>query len=330
MNSTEPLKRLAQLFLVVIGSTFLVSLLIRLLPVGLEDIYVVNPDPVGRAKEIHNLGLDLNPFAFYFRWLNGFFHGDFGSYVYPGPTFEPVSEHITRTLPVTLQLIFYVQFVALAFAIPLGLVSAYKVGTRVDRIISNGLFIFSSIPSFVVALLLAFYIGVKLGWVPPLGYARPICSAADLESATACGFSEHFKMMVLPVTALSVPLIASYTRLLRTDVIATLREDFVTMAASKGLSNKRILWTHVFRPSSITLFTSAALNMGALVGGALVIETIFSIPGIGFEIALAIASRQYFALQAYIAVIACGYVFFNVLIDLTVSRIDPRAKERRL
>ncbi|GDX20114.1 peptide ABC transporter permease [Actinomycetes bacterium] len=329
MKSTAPLQRLVQLLLVVVGSTFFVSILIRLLPVGLEDIYVVNPDPVGRAKEISDLGLDLNPFAFYFRWLSGFFRGDFGSYVYPGPTLEPVSEHITRTLPVTLQLIVYVQIVALAFAIPLGLVSAYKVGTRVDRVISNGLFIFSSVPSFVIALLLAFYIGVQLGWVPPLGYAPPFCSAEDIDSATACGFGEHFKLMVLPVVSLSIPLIASYTRLLRTDVIATLREDFVTMAASKGLSNRRILWTHVFRPSSITLFTSAALNMGALVGGALVIETIFSIPGIGFEIALAIGSRQYFALQAYIAIIAFGYVFFNVLVDLTVGLIDPRAKERR-
>ena len=99
MKSTEPLKRLAQLMLVVLGSTFLVSLLIRLLPVGLEDIYVVNPDPAGRAQEIRNLGLDLNPFAFYLRWLNGFIRGDFGSYVYPGPTFVPVSEYIARTLP---------------------------------------------------------------------------------------------------------------------------------------------------------------------------------------------------------------------------------------
>jgi peptide/nickel transport system permease protein len=329
MKSTEPLKRLAQLMLVVLGSTFLVSLLIRLLPVGLEDIYVVNPDPAGRAQEIRNLGLDLNPFAFYLRWLNGFIRGDFGSYVYPGPTFVPVSEYIARTLPVTLQLIFYVQIVALTISIPLGLLSAYKVGTRIDRFISNGLFVFSSIPSFVLALLLAFYVGVKLGWVPPLGYAQPFCSAEDIVRANACGFREHFKMMVLPVAALAVPLIASYTRLLRTDVIATLREDFVTMAASKGLSNQRILWTHVFRPSSITLFTSAALNMGGLIGGALVIETIFSIPGIGFEIALAIASRQYFALQAYIAIIAFGYVFFNVIVDLTIGRIDPRSRERR-
>jgi peptide/nickel transport system permease protein len=329
MKSVDAVKRLGQLLLVVVGSTFLASLLIRLLPVSLADIYIVNPDPAGRAKEIHDLGLDLNAFSYYLRWAKDFFSGNFGYYIFPGGARELVSDHISRTLPVTLLLIVYVQFVALAIAIPLGIWSAYKVGTRTDRIISNVLFISSSIPGFVLALLMAFYIGVKLGWVPPLGYAPLRCSAEDIALNSECGVVEHFKLMVLPVISLSVPLIASYARLLRTDVIATLREDFVTMAASKGLSNQRILWTHVFRPSSVTLFTSAALNMGGLVGGALVIENLFSIPGIGFEIAASIYGRQYFALQAYIAIIAVGYVFFNVIVDLSVGRIDPRTRQRR-
>ena len=135
--------------------------------------------------------------------------------------------------------------------------------------------------------------------------------------------------MVLPVLALAIPTVATYTRLLRTDVIAALREDYVTMAVSKGLSNKRILLTHVLRPSSVTLFTSAALNMGGLIGGTLVIEQIFSIPGIGSEIALAIFGRQYFALQSYVALIAVGYVLFNVLVDVLVGVVDPRARGRR-
>lgn len=323
-------RRIGQLLLVVVGSTFLASLLIRLLPVSLADIYIVNPDPEGRAKEIHDLGLDLNIFAYYFKWAREFFTGNLGYYIFPGGARELVSDHLSRTLPVTLLLIVYVQLVALSIAIPLGIWSAYKVGTRTDRIISNVLFISSSIPGFVLALLMAFYIGVKLGWVPPLGYASLRCSAEDIALSTVCGPAEHFKLMVLPVIALAVPLVASYARLLRTDVIATLREDFVTMAASKGLSNRRILWTHVFRPSSTTLFTSAALNMGGLIGGALVIENLFNIPGIGFEIALSIAGRQYFALQAYIAVIAVGYVFFNVVVDLSIGRIDPRTRQRRV
>jgi len=330
MKFSNALQRIGQLILVIIGSTFLASFLIRLLPVSLADIYIVNPDPIGRAKEIHDLGLDLDPFRYYIFWAKDFFTGNLGYYIFPGGARELVSDHLSRSLPITLLIILYVQVVALAVAIPLGIWSAYKVGTRTDRIISNILFITSSIPGFVLALLMAFYIGVKLGWVPPLGYAPLRCSAEDNALNAACGINEHFKLMVLPVISLAVPLVASYARLLRTDVIATLREDFVTMAASKGLTNRRILWTHVFRPSSVTLFTSAALNMGGLIGGALVIENLFSIPGIGFEIALSIFGRQYFALQAYIAVIAVGYVFFNVVVDIMVTRIDPRTKQRRV
>jgi peptide/nickel transport system permease protein len=159
---------------------------------------------------------------------------------------------------------------------------------------------------------------VKLGWLPPLGYVSP---SEDIV--------EHIKTMILPVLSLAIPTIATYSRLLRSDVIATLREDYVTMAASKGLSNRRILFTHVLRPSSTTLFTSAALNMGALIGGTLVIEQIFSIPGLGSEIGIAIFSRQFFALQSYIALIAVGYVVFNGIIDVILGFVDPRTRERR-
>ncbi|MHB1090923.1 MAG: ABC transporter permease, partial [Ilumatobacteraceae bacterium] len=139
----------------------------------------------------------------------------------------------------------------------------------------------------------------------------------------------HFKHMLLPTISLSVGLIAVYTRLLRSDVIATLKEDYVTMAASKGLSDRRILWRHVFRPSSITLMTSAALNMGALIGGTVLIETIFSIQGIGFEIVYALGARQYVALQSLIALIAIFYVLFNTVVDIATGFIDPRTRERR-
>jgi peptide/nickel transport system permease protein len=136
--------------------------------------------------------------------------------------------------------------------------------------------------------------------------------------------------MILPVISISVALTSSYTRLLRTDVIATLKEDYVTMAASKGISNRRVLWFHVFRPSSTTLLTSAALNMGGLIGGTIVIETIFVIPGIGYEIFYSIGARQVVAMQTLIALISFAYVFFNTFIDLLTNAIDPRTRERRV
>jgi peptide/nickel transport system permease protein len=113
-------------------------------------------------------------------------------------------------------------------------------------------------------------------------------------------------------------------------MIATLREDYITMATSKGLTNRRILWRHAFRPSSVTLFTSAALNMGALIGGAIVIETIFATYGIGFEVFSAINGRQYIALQSIVGLISIFYVVFNVIVDVAAGYVDPRTRDRRV
>jgi len=318
MRVMATLRRLAQLAVVLVGSTFLLAMLLQLLPVGLEELFVVSFDEASRQQQLARLRLDRNPVFGYLGWLWDFVRGDFGPIIYPGAGEEPVSGRIAAALPVSLRLVIYVQILALLISVPLGILTAYRAGRKSEKAISYGLFTASAVPNFVFALLLAAFFGVTLGWLPPLGYVPP-----------SENFGEHIRTMVLPVVALAIPTIATYTRLLRTDVIATLREDYVTMAASKGLSNIRILFTHVLRPSSVTLFTSAALNMGALIGGTLVIEQIFTIPGMGTEIALAIFGRQYFALQSYIALIAVGYVLFNALVDVLIGFVDPRARERR-
>jgi len=310
-------RRFAQLLIVLIGSTFLLSMLLQLLPVGLEDLYVVSFDEASRQQQLERLRLDRNPVFGYFGWLWDFVRGDFGQYIYPGAGEKPVWGQISAALPVSLRLVFYVQLLSILVSVPLGIYTAYRAGSKIERVVSYGLFTALAIPNFILALLFAGFFGVTLGWFPPLGYVAP---SEDLV--------EHFRTMALPVLALAIPLIAAYTRILRTDVIASLREDYVTMAASKGLSNRRILFRHVLRPSSVTLLTSAALNMGALIGGAVVIEQIFSIPGMGTEIAIAIFGRQFFALQSYVALIAVGYVLFNVLVDILIGFIDPRARAR--
>lgn len=310
--------RLVQAVLVVLGATFLISLLLRLLPVGLEEVYVYAPDEATRDEIRRSLRLDKDPVTFYLMWLWDFVRGDFGYFVYQGGFGDAVIDRVATALPISLRIVLYVQVLALAVAIPLGIFTAYRVGRRSDRIISYGVFTAASIPNFVFGLVLALVFAVLIPVLPNLGYVPPGESVV-----------EHVRTMILPVVSLSIPLIATYTRLLRTEVIATLREDYVTMAVSKGLSNRRVLFTHVFRPSSVTLFTSAALNTGALIGGALVIEGIFTIPGMGGEIAFALFSRQYFALQSYVALIAVGFVLFNTLVDIIVGYVDPRARERR-
>ncbi len=319
LGGLEPiLRQIGQAIIVVVGSTLFLSLLLRLLPIGLEELYATGVDEVSRAAQAKELRLDRDPITFYLLWLRDFFTGDFGPIVSPGGGTTPVADKVATALPISLLMVTYVQIVALVISIPLGIFTAYRSGRRSDKVISYGLFTASSIPNFVFGLLLAVFFGVTLAWLPPLGYVAP-----------SENLVEHFRTMILPVASLAIPLIATYTRLLRADVIATLREDYVTMAVSKGLSNKRILFSHVLRPSSVTLFTSFALNMGALIGGTLVIEQLFTIPGLGSEIGIAIFSRQFFALQSYVAILAVGFVVFNTLADIAVGFVDPRTRERR-
>ena len=305
------------MFAIVVIATFLLSLLMRLLPGDPAAIMVPNSPPEVRDQIARETGLDRGIFGYYWQWFSGILRGDFGRYYLNGG-YRELSEVISRTLPVTVLLIIYAQIVALSIAIPLGLASAYKEGQRFDRIASTVLFTTVSFPGFALALIFSLIFAVKLGWVDPIGYVSP-----------SENFGEHIKLMILPVMSLAIGLSSGYTRLLRTDVIATLKDDYVTMAASKGISNRRVLWRHVFRPSSTTLLTSAALNMGGLIGGTIVIETIFVIPGIGFEIFYSIGARQIVAMQTLIALISIAYVFFNTTVDLLTQITDPRTRERR-
>lgn len=311
-------QRIVTVIAVVVLSTFLLSLLIRLLPGDPAEILVQNgvPEDVERVRKL--TGLDQNVFGYYWKWFSGMFQGDFGS-SYNGTFETPVADTLRAAFPVTLLIILYVQVVSLVVSIPLGLLSAFKENSRFDRSVQAILFSLSSIPGFALGLLLVLILSVNLGWLPPLGYVKP-----------GENLGEHLRLMIMPVLSLAMGSIASYTRLLRADVLATLKEDYVTMAASKGISNRRVLWRHVLRPSSTTLLTSAALNMGALIGGTVVIEIIFAIPGIGFEIAAAIGTRQVIAIQTYVAVIAFAYVFFNSIVDILANIIDPRTRERRV
>jgi len=312
------LKRFILMSTVVVIATFLLSLLMWMLPGDPAALLVPNGVQAVRDGIRHETGLDKGVFGYYWHWLSHMLTGDFGKYYLNGG-YRSVTSVLKRCLPPSLYLILYSQIVALTLAIPLGLISAYKEGSRFDRYSSAILFTSVSVPGFALALILSLIFAVQLGWVDPIGYASPFGHPW-----------QHFKLMVLPVTSLAVGLTSSYTRLLRTDVIATLKEDYVTMAASKGISNRRVLWKHVFRPSSTTLLTSAALNMGGLIGGTIIVETIFVIPGIGYEIAYSIGSRQVIAMQTLIALVSFAYVFFNTTVDLLTNITDPRTRERRV
>jgi peptide/nickel transport system permease protein len=278
--------------------------------------------PFGTAQQIddieHDIGLDKPFFTQYRDWLTDFVQGDFGNFYESYESRRPVSDQIRKELGVSLQLVFYAQILALAIAIPLGVFTAYKAGSWVDKILNAGAFGLIAVPGFVFAFLLIYYLAVQAGWFPTQQYR-----------AFGTDPGEHFRHMFLPALSLAIPVIAIYMRLLRSDMIQTLQEDFITMAKSKGLTNRRILWRHALRPSSFTLLTAAALNFGALIGNAVVIEFVFQLPGMGLGLVTAVSTRQYIAVQAYVALIAIAYVLFNAFVDTLYSILDPRIRHAR-
>ena len=312
-------KQLIRVIIVLVLVTFGVTVIVRLLPGDPVTTLLPFGTPEQHAVLRKELGLDVNIFHYYVRWLWDFVRGDFGqTYTTVADGGVQVRDQIALTLPRTLFLMGYTIVFSLIVSIPLGILLAYKADTRLDKIVSNVLFGFASIPNFGIGLGLAYLLGVKFNLLNPVGYVPMTENVA-----------EHFKSMIMPVLALSIGLISTFTRLLRTDTIATLKEDFVTMASSKGLSNKWILWRHVLRPSSLTLLTSAALNMGALIGGAVVVESVFAFDGLGTLIAYSINFRQYLAIQSLIALVAVSYILFNLIVDVLYGIVDPRVRSHR-
>ncbi len=311
------LRRLFHLAVVLFFVTLFVALLTAMLPGDPVDAIAGFASPEQKEALREDLGLDEPVYVQYGHWIGDFVTGDLGGY-YSVTGERPVIDRVSDSLPVSLQLMVYAQVLALVIAIPAGVITAYRAGSRADKVANATAFGMLAIPNFALALVLAYYVGVELGWLPVSGYVKP---SED--------FVEHIRRMIMPTIALAVGQVAVYMRLLRSDMIATLQEDFITMAKSKGVSPRRVLWRHALRPSSLTLLTVAGLNVGTLIGGAILVEVLFSMPGVGTLLYEAIQARQYIALQSLVAIIAVGYVLVNFLVDVLYAVLDPRIRHAR-
>jgi len=307
-------KKLLQLVVTVILVTLFASFLLELLPGDPVEVLVPFGSPEQRTLVREETGLDQPFIVRYGQWLGGFVQGDLGNY-YTVSSSNPVADRVVDALPPTILLMVYAQVLALLIAIPVGVLAAYKQGTWFDRLSNTSAFAMLAIPTFALGFVLQYYVGVKLGW-------------ADTGGFTSLGEDPvgHVRSMILPTITLAVGQLAVYMRLLRSDMIATLQQDFITMAKAKGITTKRILFRHALRPSSLTLLTVAGLNVGTLIGGALVIEVVFNIPGLGYLMGQAIATRQIVAFQSIVAIIAIFYVFVNFCVDILYTVLDPRIR----
>jgi peptide/nickel transport system permease protein len=311
------LRQGVHLVVVLFCVTLFVALLTSMLPGDPVNAIAGFGTDAQKEQIRDRLGLDDPLPVQYVRWVGDFVRGDLGDY-WSVTGARPVMDRVREALPVSLQLMLYAQVLALAVAIPLGVATAYRAGSRFDRASNATAFGMLAIPNFALALVLAYYVGVQAGWLPVSGYVSP---SEDL--------IEHFRRMAMPAIALAVGQIAVYMRLLRSDMIATLQEDFITMAKAKGISPRRVLWRHALRPSSLTLLTVAGLNVGTLIGSTVVVEVIFSLPGLGSLLFEAITARQYIAFQSLVAIIAIGYVLLNFLVDVLYAVLDPRIRHAR-
>ncbi|MFM8871116.1 MAG: ABC transporter permease [Actinomycetota bacterium] len=309
------LRKLGLGAVVVVLATFFLSWLMRQIPGSAVDFIAPFASEQQRTEISRALGLDKGLLSAYWDWLSGFVRGDFGDFLL---TSGSIGTQLGEVIPVSLLLMVYVQLVALGIGVPLGLYTAYRANSRTDAYTRATLFSLSSIPNFGTGIILAILVGVKLNLVPPAGYVYISESIGG-----------HFQSMLLPVIALAIAPLTSYTNLMRSEVLATLREDYITLAASKGLRPRRILFRHVIRPSITPIMTSAALSMSALIGGALVIEIIFVIPGLGTLLQRSIFTKEYGALQTIVAVIAVFYIVFNTIVDALINIVDPRTRGTR-
>ena len=266
-------------------------------------------DEVAEAKAVYHLDRPV-PIR-YVLWLSDMATGNFGKSF---QNEQPVRSVIREKLPETLILMTMAQIIALGVAVPWGVAAAYRANRVFDRTSTVFSFGLLSVPNFAMGVVLLYLLALRWQVFP---------SAYDSDSLRSLLFS-----MVLPAVTLGLPLSAGYQRLLRTDLITTLQEDFVHMAKAKGLPPLRIMFRHALRPSLFSVVTVFGVHTGALIGGSLVVEQIFGIPGIGREIVTAVVRDDFPVVLAIVVLVASAFVVVNFVVDLLYTWLDPRVRAR--
>jgi peptide/nickel transport system permease protein len=310
--------RLLRLLGTLLAVTFLTFSLTSFLPgdpvnaiLGIENVQ--DPELVAQIRA--DLGLD-DPFLVrYGNWLKDAAQFDFGeSYINRG---QSVSQTIKDRLPVTAQLAFMAILIAVILAVPIGIIGAYKQGKWQDTTTSAAVQVALSIPNFIIGIFFIWLFAVKLNWLPSSNWNR----------LSDKGLVANLKTSILPASSLAMTQMAIFSRLVRADMVATLQENYILAAKAKGLSDRYILARHALRPSSLSLMTIIGINFGALLGGTVIIETLFAVPGLGFRLINAINQRDILVIQGITVFVAVVYVVINTVVDLLYAVIDPRIRK---
>jgi len=259
------------------------------------------------------MGLDRPPVERYLTWLVGFVTGDLGRSSVSG---QSVVSLLSERTWVTVELVVLAFVVSLALAIPVALMAARKPGGFFDRVVMVISMTLLAVPNYVMALLLVLVFAVILRVLPAIGYV-------PIED----GLAANLRSVTLPVLALAVPLACFYARFLRGDLVEQINSaDYVETARAKGVGPWKVLWRHAFRNSSFGLLTLVGLNIGGLVGGTVIIEQIFSMPGLGVLMLQGVMSRDTAVVQICVFIFAAVAVLANLVVDVMYAVLDPRIR----
>ena len=268
------------------------------------------PDQIAAIRR--KLGLDDKLHYQFFRWAGGVLQGDLGISIFSN---EPVLTLVRQRVEPTLSLAFTTITLAVTLAITAGVLAAWKVGTWVDRSVMVLSVLGFSVPVFVVGYLLIYVFAIYLGWLPVQGYT-PIAE----------GVLPWLRNLILPSIALGLAYVALIARITRTAMLDVLAEDYVRTAQAKGVATAPLLLKHALKNAGVPIVTVIGIGIALLIGGVVITETVFNIPGIGRLVVDAISKRDYPIIQGVILIFSGVYVIVNLLVDLTYTVLDPRIR----
>ena len=298
------LRRLAQSVLVLLGVSFVVFFILYL--TGDPALLLLPPDATAEDIRKFREAMGFNdPFIVqYGRFLGGALRGDFGQSVRHG---EPAFPLVLERLPATFQLSGAALLVALALAIPAGVLSAVRRNTVTDYVATVVALLGQSMPTFWLGIMLILVFSVQFNWLPSSGR----------------GGLEH---LVLPAVTLGLFTTARITRLTRSGMLEVLNQDYIRTARAKGVSGRPVVWKHAFKNAAIPIVTIVGIELGTLLGGSVITETIFAWPGVGRLSVQAIYNRDYPVVQAAVFLLASTFVLVNLIVDLLYTYLDPRIR----
>ena len=318
---------------VLLGISFLVFMLMHIAPGDPVSLLLGDDATPADVEQIRReLGLDKPLLVQYWDFLSRAVRGDFGRSLKFN---EPVMKLVFERLPATLELAFISLIVAIVIAVPLGVYSAIKHNSLFDHAGMSIALIGVSLPNFWLGIMLIYFLGGQLNLLPVAGRieygieVRPITHLYLVDSlitGNLTAFWSALQHLLMPAFTLGTSLAAIVTRISRSSVLEVMRQDFITTARAKGLNEKTVIWRHILRNAMITIVTILGLQLGALLNGSVITETVFSYPGIGELLIQSISARDYKLTQVLILFFAVIYFVVNLLTDFLYSWIDPRIK----